>query len=84
MERVGFATGYDASLTNRDMASWMVEAERRGYEIGFFSETIELNRDSPTALATFSLATSRMTLGTTQIVRLRSPLVMAQTLAALD
>ena len=44
MERVGFATGYDASLTNRDMAMWMAEAERRGYEIGFFSETIELNR----------------------------------------
>ena len=42
MERIGFATGYDASLTNRDMANWMAEAERRGYEIGFFSETIEL------------------------------------------
>ena len=84
MERIGFATGYDASLTNKDMANWMAEAERRGYEIGFFSETIELNRDSPTALATFALSTSRLTLGTTQIVRLRSPLVMAQTLAALD
>jgi alkanesulfonate monooxygenase SsuD/methylene tetrahydromethanopterin reductase-like flavin-dependent oxidoreductase (luciferase family) len=84
MERVGFATGYDASLTNKDMARWMAEAESRGYEIGFFSETIELNRDSPTALATFSLATSKLTLGTTQIVRLRSPLVMAQTLASLD
>jgi alkanesulfonate monooxygenase SsuD/methylene tetrahydromethanopterin reductase-like flavin-dependent oxidoreductase (luciferase family) len=66
------------------MAHWMQEAERRGFEIGFFSETIELMRDSVSALATFALATERMTLGCTQIVRLRSPLVMAQTLASLD
>jgi alkanesulfonate monooxygenase SsuD/methylene tetrahydromethanopterin reductase-like flavin-dependent oxidoreductase (luciferase family) len=66
------------------MAYWIGQAERRGYEIGFFSETIQFNRDSATALATFALATSRITLGCTQIVRLRSPLVMAQTLAALD
>lgn len=84
MERVGFATGYDARLSNRDMAHWMAEAEVRGFEIGFFSETIELMRDSASALSTFGLATSRMTLGCTQIVRLRSPLVMAQTLASLD
>jgi len=84
MERVGFATGYDARLSNQDMAHWMQEAERRGFEIGFFSETIELMRDSVSALATFALATERMTLGCTQIVRLRSPLVMAQTLASLD
>lgn len=84
MGRVGFATGYDASLTNRDMADRIVQAERRGYEIGFFSETIAFNRDSATAIATFALATSRITLGCTQIVRLRSPLVMAQTLATLD
>jgi 5,10-methylenetetrahydromethanopterin reductase len=84
MERVGFATGYDARLSNQDMAHWMQEAERRGYEIGFFSETIELMRDSVSALATFALATERITLGCTQIVRLRSPLVMAQTFASLD
>jgi 5,10-methylenetetrahydromethanopterin reductase len=84
MERVGFATGYDARLSNQDMAHWMREAERRGFEIGFFSETIELMRDSVSALATFALATERMTIGCTQIVRLRSPLVMAQTLASLD
>lgn len=84
MERVGFATGYDARLSNQDMAHWMREAERRGYEIGFFSETIELMRDSVSALATFAIATERMTLGCTQIVRLRSPLVMAQTVASLD
>jgi alkanesulfonate monooxygenase SsuD/methylene tetrahydromethanopterin reductase-like flavin-dependent oxidoreductase (luciferase family) len=62
----------------------MAQAERRGFEIGFFSETIELNRDSPSALATFAMSTDKITLGTTQIVRLRSPLVMAQTVAALD
>jgi alkanesulfonate monooxygenase SsuD/methylene tetrahydromethanopterin reductase-like flavin-dependent oxidoreductase (luciferase family) len=84
MARVGFATGYDARLSNRDMAHWMREAEQRGFEIGFFSETIELNRDSVSALATFAVETERMTLGCTQIVRLRSPLVMAQTLASLD
>ncbi|HET6551633.1 MAG TPA: LLM class flavin-dependent oxidoreductase, partial [Solirubrobacter sp.] len=84
MARVGFATGYDARLSNRDMAHWMREAEQRGFEIGFFSETIELNRDSVSALATFAVETERMTLGCTQIVRLRTPLVMAQTLASLD
>lgn len=84
MERIGFATGYDARLSNQEMAHWMREAELRGYEIGFFSETIELMRDSASALATFALATERMTLGCTQIVRLRSPLVMAQTFASLD
>jgi 5,10-methylenetetrahydromethanopterin reductase len=84
VERVGFATGYDARLSNAEMAYFMAEAERRGYEIGFFSETIELMRDSASALATFGLATSKITLGCTQIVRLRSPLIMAQTLASLD
>jgi 5,10-methylenetetrahydromethanopterin reductase len=84
MERVGFATGYDPTLTNRDMADRIAQAERRGYEIGFFSETVAFNRDSATAMATFALATSRIALGCTQIVRLRSPLVMAQTLATLD
>jgi alkanesulfonate monooxygenase SsuD/methylene tetrahydromethanopterin reductase-like flavin-dependent oxidoreductase (luciferase family) len=84
MERVGFATGYDARLSIKEMAHWMAEAEKRGFEIGFFSETIELMRDSVSALTAFGLATSRMTIGCTQIVRLRSPLVMAQTLASLD
>jgi 5,10-methylenetetrahydromethanopterin reductase len=84
MERVGFATGYDARLSNAEMAYFMTEAERRGYEIGFFSETIELMRDSASALASFAVATSKITLGCTQIVRLRSPLVMAQTAASLD
>jgi alkanesulfonate monooxygenase SsuD/methylene tetrahydromethanopterin reductase-like flavin-dependent oxidoreductase (luciferase family) len=84
MERVGFAVGYDPAMNGRDMAHWMREAEDRGYEIGFFSETIELMRDSVSSLSAIALATERLTIGCTQIVRLRSPLVMAQTVASLD
>ena len=84
MERVGFALGYDPAMDVRDMAHWMHEAETRGFEVGFFSETIELMRDSVSALSAIGLATDSMTLGCTQIVRLRTPLVMAQTAAALD
>jgi alkanesulfonate monooxygenase SsuD/methylene tetrahydromethanopterin reductase-like flavin-dependent oxidoreductase (luciferase family) len=84
MERVGFAVGYDPAMNGRDMAHWMREAEDRGYEIGFFSETIELMRDSVSSLSAIALATKRLTIGCTQIVRLRSPLVMAQTAASLD
>lgn len=84
MARIGFGTGYDPKADPRQMASWMQEAEAAGFEIGFFSETIELIRDSVTALATCGLATERLTLGCTQITRLRSPLVMAQTIASLD
>ena len=84
MERIGFAAGYDPTMTPRDLAAAFRQAEERGFEVGFFSETIELVRDSVTSLATIGLGTERMTLGCTQIVRLRTPLVMAQTLAALD
>jgi 5,10-methylenetetrahydromethanopterin reductase len=84
MDRIGFALGYDSSMNVRDMANWMSEAERRGFEIGFFSETIELMRDSVSALTAIGLNTERMTIGCTQITRLRTPLVMAQTAAALD
>jgi alkanesulfonate monooxygenase SsuD/methylene tetrahydromethanopterin reductase-like flavin-dependent oxidoreductase (luciferase family) len=84
MERIGFAAGYDPTMTPRDLAVAFRQAEERGFEVGFFSETIELVRDSVTSLATIGLGTERMTLGCTQIVRLRTPLVMAQTLAALD
>ena len=82
--RTGFATGYDPRASVRDMTDWMQAADERGYEIGFFSETIELMRDSVSALASFALGTSRLVVGCTQIVRLRSPLVMAQTVASLD
>jgi alkanesulfonate monooxygenase SsuD/methylene tetrahydromethanopterin reductase-like flavin-dependent oxidoreductase (luciferase family) len=52
--------------------------------MAFFSETIELMRDSVTSLTAIGLATRRLILGSTQIVRLRSPVCMAQTLATLD
>jgi alkanesulfonate monooxygenase SsuD/methylene tetrahydromethanopterin reductase-like flavin-dependent oxidoreductase (luciferase family) len=35
-------------------------------------------------MAAFALASRRVTLGSTQVVRLRSPVTMAQTLASLD
>jgi len=84
MEGVGFATGYDPRMTVREMAEWMRAAEERGFVMGFFSETIELNRDSVSALTATGLATETLTLGCTQTVRIRNPLVMAQTLASLD
>ena len=82
--RVGFATGYDPTMSVKDMVDSMSRADELGYEIGFFSETIELMRDSVTTLAAIGLATTRMKIGCTQIVRLRTPLTMAQTFATLD
>lgn len=84
MERVGLALGYGKFTNAREMASFMQDAEERGYEMGFFSETIELMRDSVTSLAAISLATKKLIMGSTQIVRLRSPVIMAQSLASLD
>lgn len=84
MEGTGFAAGYDSSMSVVEMANWMTEAEQRGFVLGFFSETIELMRDSVTALAAIGMATKEMRLGCTQTVRLRNPLVAAQTLASLD
>jgi alkanesulfonate monooxygenase SsuD/methylene tetrahydromethanopterin reductase-like flavin-dependent oxidoreductase (luciferase family) len=66
------------------MAASAEHAEQLGFEIAFFSETIELNRDSVSTLAAMALATSRITIGCTQIVRLRTALTMAQTFASLD
>jgi 5,10-methylenetetrahydromethanopterin reductase len=84
MARVGFALGYGKFTNVREIAELMRHAEARGYEMAFFSETIEIMRDSVTSLAAMGLATEKMVLGSTQIVRLRSPIVMAQTLASLD
>src|SRR5262249_12803475 len=84
MPKTGFATGYDPAFTVRDMAQLAAHVERRGYDMFFFSEALLCNRDSVTAMAAFGLATSTIALGCTQVVRLRSPLVMAQTLAPLD
>ncbi len=84
MARVGFGLGYGRFMDARDIADFMRKAEERGFELGWFSETIELMRDSVTALAAIGLATSKLSMASTQIVRLRSPIVMAQTLATLD
>lgn len=84
MARVGFALGYGKFTNVREMATLMQEAEERGFEMGFFSETIELMRDSVTSLGAIGLATKKLMLGSTQIVRLRGPVVMAQSLASLD
>src|SRR5919205_1500014 len=84
MARVGYALGYGKFTNVREMAEVMRQAEERGFEMAFFSETIELMRDSVTSLAAIGLATKRLKLGTTQIVRLRGPVVMAQSLATLD
>lgn len=66
------------------MIEWIQSAEKRRFEMGFFSETINLVRDGVSALSSFSLSTQTLRLGATQVVRLRSPLVMAQTMATLD
>lgn len=84
MTRLGFGLGYGEFMDAREIAGWMKKAEDRGFELGFFSETIQLMRDSVTALTAAGLATSRLKLGCTQIVRLRTPVLMAQTLATLD
>lgn len=84
MERIGFATGYDNKIDVRGFAGQIASADERGFEIGFFSETWALMRDSVTALSAFALATKDINIGCTQIVRLRSPVVMAQTMATLD
>ena len=82
--RIGLATGYDPALGVRAFADAVRQVDERGWEIAFFSETFALMRDSVTALAAFAAGTSRVTLGCTQVVRLRSPVLMAQTLASLD
>jgi len=84
MDKTGFATGYDPAMSVREMAELARQAEARGYDMAFFSETVLCNRDSVTAMAAFGLATTKIALGCTQVVRLRSPVVMAQSLASLD
>ena len=83
-DRVGLALGYDPTASVTQMAAAAAGAEGRGLEMVFFSETLFSNRDSVSALAAFALATRRIALGATQVVRLRSPLLMAQTAATLD
>lgn len=80
----GFAVGYDPGASVREMAGQMAAAERAGFSLGMFSEAFFTNRDSVSALAAFAACTSTIQLATTQIVRLRSPLLMAQTAATID
>jgi len=80
----GFAVGYDPAATIKEMAVQIAEAEQAGFSLGMFSEAFFTNRDSVSALTAFALATSTIRLATTQIVRLRSPLLMAQTAATID
>ena len=63
MDRTGLALGYGKFTNAREMASFMRDAEERGYEMGFFSETIELMRDSVTSLAAIGLATEKLVMG---------------------
>jgi 5,10-methylenetetrahydromethanopterin reductase len=84
VERIGLATGYDPGVDVRGFAALVKQVETRGFELAFFSETFWLMRDSVTATAAFGLATERIKLGFTQVVRLRNPVTMAQTLASLD
>lgn len=84
MARVGYALGYGKFTNVREMADVMRQAEERGFEMAFFSETVELMRDSVSSLAAIGLGTKNLKLGSTQIVRLRGPVVMAQSLATLD
>jgi 5,10-methylenetetrahydromethanopterin reductase len=84
MTRIGLATGYDYRVQISEFANVVRSAEERNFEIGFFSETWSLMRDSVTAMTAFAAATKSISLGCTQIVRLRSPVVWAQTAATLD
>lgn len=84
MNGVGLGLGYSPELTIQEMANYVTEAERKGFELAFFSETIMVIRDAITSLATFANKTSRIKLGATQIVRLRTPLVIAQTFTTLN
>jgi 5,10-methylenetetrahydromethanopterin reductase len=83
-KKIGLGLGYDAQLTVSDMIPWVKEAEKRGFDLAFFSETIMTLRDAISCLSAFSLSTNEIKLGCTQIVRTRTPLVMAQTFATLD
>jgi 5,10-methylenetetrahydromethanopterin reductase len=83
-QTIGFATGYDPTLNVRDIATLIRHAELSGFDVGFFSETDRVMRDGPSVMSATALSTSAIGLGFVQVVHLRSPLVMAQTIATLD
>ena len=47
---MGYALGYGKFTNVREMSEVMKQAEERGFEMAFFSETIELMRDSVSSL----------------------------------
>ena len=60
MARVGFALGYGKFSNVRETARLMRAAEDHGFEMGFFSETIELMRDSVSALTAMGFDTDHV------------------------
>jgi hypothetical protein len=43
MGEIGLGLGYSPELTIHDMANYVVEAEKKGFELAFFSETKKLD-----------------------------------------
>ena len=84
LTRVGFGQGYDGSVGVAQIAALAKRAEDAGFDIAFFSETVRLLRDGPSALSAMGMATGSIDIGAVQVVRLRTPIVMAQTIATLD
>lgn len=84
MTEFGLGLGYMRDLDVRGYIKYVKMAECFGYDVVFFSETIELLRSAIPALTAFALSTERIKLGATQIVRIRSPVVIAQNMMTLD
>jgi 5,10-methylenetetrahydromethanopterin reductase len=84
MLRLGFGTGYDPIVGVAGVAEQVRRAEAAGFGMGWFSEAARLLRDGPSSLSAMALATSTISIGAVQVVRLRTPAVMAQTIATLD
>jgi 5,10-methylenetetrahydromethanopterin reductase len=84
MERVGLGTGYDPSTGVAQVAALAKRAEESGFDTAFFSEAARLLRDGPSALSAMAISTKGIGLGAVQVVRLRTPAVMAQTIGTLD
>ena len=81
---LGIGFGYDPAMSAAEMAGLARFAEGQGFTMAFFSETLQTFRDAVSTTTVLAMNTSKMRLGYTQIVRLRSPLVLAQTAASLD
>ena len=80
----GLVLGNDPAQSVREIAADAVRAEDAGFSMAFFSETMASNRDSVSALAAMALATRTIELGAIQVVRLRTPLMLAESIATLD